>query len=59
MTLVLIRTLQLNLSHQKDIYLHTNCLAILANMSNTMSEMHAYVAQRIVRYDFIYIYIFH
>lgn len=48
MTLVLIRTLQLNLSHQKDIYLHTNCLAILANMSNTMSEMHAYVAQRII-----------
>ncbi|KAI9346649.1 Dymeclin [Pilaira anomala] len=48
MTLVLIRTLQLNLSQQKDIYLHTNCLAILANMSNTMSDMHAYVAQRIV-----------
>ncbi|CAO3606673.1 unnamed protein product [Mucor hiemalis] len=48
MTLVLIRTLQLNLSHQKDIYLHTNCLAILANMSNTMSETHAYVAQRII-----------
>ncbi|KAI8878773.1 hypothetical protein K501DRAFT_195071 [Backusella circina FSU 941] len=48
MTLVLIRTLQLNLSHQKDIYLHTNCLAILANMSTTMSDMHAYVAQRIV-----------
>ncbi|KAI9260057.1 Dyggve-Melchior-Clausen syndrome protein-domain-containing protein [Helicostylum pulchrum] len=48
MTLVLIRTLQLNLSQQKDIFLHTNCLAILANMSNTMSDMHAYVAQRIV-----------
>ncbi|KAI8645737.1 Dyggve-Melchior-Clausen syndrome protein-domain-containing protein [Parasitella parasitica] len=48
MTLVLIRTLQLNLSHQKDVYLHTNCLAILSNMSNTMSDMHAYVAQRII-----------
>ncbi|KAF1802275.1 Dyggve-Melchior-Clausen syndrome protein-domain-containing protein [Mucor lusitanicus] len=48
MTLVLIRTLQLNLSHQRDVYLHTNCLAILSNMSNTMSDMHAYVAQRIV-----------
>ncbi|CEP19899.1 hypothetical protein [Parasitella parasitica] len=48
MTLVLIRTLQLNLSHQKDVYLHTNCLAILSNMSNTMFDMHAYVAQRIV-----------
>jgi hypothetical protein len=33
----------------KDIYLHTNCLAVLANMSTTMSDMHAYVAQRIVR----------
>lgn len=50
MTLVLIRTLQLNLSQQKDIYLHTNCLAILANMSNTMSDMHAYVAQRLVSF---------
>ncbi|KAL7330192.1 hypothetical protein PS15p_205168 [Mucor circinelloides] len=48
MALVLIRTLQLNLSHQKDVYLHTNCLAILSNMSNTMSDMHAYVAQRII-----------
>ncbi|CAO3654552.1 unnamed protein product [Mucor fragilis] len=48
MTLVLIRTLQLNLSHQRDVYLHTNCMAILSNMSNTMSDMHAYVAQRII-----------
>ncbi|KAI8371481.1 Dymeclin [Radiomyces spectabilis] len=47
-TLVLIRTLQLNLSHQKDIYFHTNCLAILANMSSAMLDMHAYVAQRII-----------
>ncbi|KAI9011943.1 Dymeclin [Phycomyces nitens] len=47
-SLVLIRTLQLNLSHQKDIYFHTNCLAILANMSTSMLDMHAYVAQRII-----------
>ncbi|KAI9489961.1 Dymeclin [Zychaea mexicana] len=46
--LVLIRTLQFNLSHQKDIYFHTNCLAILANMSCTILDMHAYVAQRII-----------
>ncbi|KAJ8663343.1 hypothetical protein O0I10_000582 [Lichtheimia ornata] len=46
--LVLIRTLQFNLSHQKDIYFHTNCLAILANMSSTVLDMHAYVAQRII-----------
>ncbi|KAI7898688.1 Dymeclin [Cokeromyces recurvatus] len=48
MTLVLIRVLQLNLSHQKDIYLHTTSLAILMNMSNTMSDMHANVAQRFI-----------
>ncbi|CAO3624492.1 unnamed protein product [Cunninghamella echinulata] len=46
-TLVLIRTVLFNLSHQKDIYFHTNCLAILANMSGTMLDMHAYVAQRL------------
>ncbi|KAF7729721.1 hypothetical protein EC973_003799 [Apophysomyces ossiformis] len=46
--LVLIRTLQLNLSHQKDVYFHTNCLAILANMSTSMLDIHAYVAQRII-----------
>ncbi|KAI8086427.1 Dyggve-Melchior-Clausen syndrome protein-domain-containing protein [Halteromyces radiatus] len=45
--LVLIRTLQFNLSHQKDIYFHTNCLAILANMSASILDMHAYVAQRL------------
>ncbi|KAI9481667.1 MAG: Dymeclin [Benjaminiella poitrasii] len=47
-TLVLIRVLQLNLSHQKDIYLHTTCLAILMNMAGTMSDMHANVAQRFI-----------
>ncbi|CAO3644618.1 unnamed protein product [Cunninghamella blakesleeana] len=45
--LVLIRTVLFNLSHQKDIYFHTNCLAILANMSSSMLDMHAYVAQRL------------
>lgn len=48
MTLVLIRSIQLNLSHQKDIYIHTTCIGILLNMSHTMSDMHAYVAQRII-----------
>ncbi|KAI8331572.1 Dymeclin [Chlamydoabsidia padenii] len=45
--LVLIRTLQFNLSHQKDIFFHTNCLAILVNMSGCILDMHAYVAQRL------------
>lgn len=48
--LVMIRTLQLNLSVHRDIYLHTNCLAILANMSSTILDMHAYTAQRLIRY---------
>ncbi|KAI8366147.1 Dymeclin [Blakeslea trispora] len=48
--LVLIRALQLNLSHHKDIYLHTNALAILSNMSNTIFDMHAYVAQRLISF---------
>ncbi|KAI8068464.1 Dymeclin [Gongronella butleri] len=45
--LVLIRVLQFNLSHQKDIYFHTNCLAILANMAGSTLDMHSYVAQRL------------
>ncbi|KAI8373494.1 Dymeclin [Choanephora cucurbitarum] len=48
--LVLIRALQLNLSHHRDIYLHTNALAILSNMSSTILEMHAYVAQRLISF---------
>ncbi|CAO3701506.1 unnamed protein product [Rhizopus stolonifer] len=48
MVLVMIRTLQLNLSLHRDIYLHTNCLAILANMSSTILDMHAYTAQRVI-----------
>ncbi|KAJ3292091.1 hypothetical protein HK104_005566 [Borealophlyctis nickersoniae] len=46
--LVLIRTIQANLSQHKDIYFHTNCLAILANMSSKISGMHSVVAQKIV-----------
>ncbi|ORX54081.1 hypothetical protein DM01DRAFT_1335935 [Hesseltinella vesiculosa] len=45
--LVLTRVLQFNLSHQKDIYFHTNCLAILSNMAGSTLDMHAYVAQRL------------
>ena len=32
--LVIVRTIQYNLSRVKDKYLHTNCLATLANMSS-------------------------
>ncbi|KAI8967406.1 Dyggve-Melchior-Clausen syndrome protein-domain-containing protein [Mycotypha africana] len=48
MILVLLRIVQLNLSQKKDAFLHTNCLAILLNMSSTLSDMHSYIAQRII-----------
>ncbi|KAH8551657.1 Dymeclin [Umbelopsis sp. PMI_123] len=46
--LVLLRAVQVNLSNHKDAYLHTNCMASIANMSNSMTDIHPYVAQRIV-----------
>ena len=32
----------------RDKYLHTNCLAALANMSGQFRSLHPYVAQRLV-----------
>ena len=32
----------------RDKYLHTNCLAALANMSNQFKNLHPYVCQRIL-----------
>ena len=32
----------------RDKYLHTNCLAALANMSSHCTNLHPYTAQRIV-----------
>jgi hypothetical protein len=32
----------------QDKYLHTNCLAALANMSSQFKNLHPYVSQRIV-----------
>ena len=46
--LVVVRTIQVNMSRMRDKYLHTNCLACLANMSSTFKELHAYVAQKLV-----------
>jgi len=34
----------------QDQYLHTNCLAALANMSAQFSALHPYVSQRLVKY---------
>ncbi|KAJ8311410.1 hypothetical protein KUTeg_010765 [Tegillarca granosa] len=46
--LVVIRTIQYNMTRMRDKYLHTNCLAALANMSSHFSNLHPYVAQRLV-----------
>ncbi|CAG0881772.1 unnamed protein product [Cyprideis torosa] len=46
--LVLVRSIQANMTRTRDRYLHTNCLAALANMSNAFSALHPYVCQRLV-----------
>lgn len=48
MILVVIRTIQYNMLKMRDKYLHTNCLAALANMSGQFRSLHPYVAQRLV-----------
>ena len=35
----------------QDKYLHTNCLAALANMSAQFTNLHPFVAQKIIRYS--------
>uniref|UniRef100_A0A8C6KBU4 Dymeclin n=1 Tax=Nothobranchius furzeri TaxID=105023 RepID=A0A8C6KBU4_NOTFU len=46
--LVVIRTIQFNMTRTRDKYLHTNCLAALANMSAQFRYLHQYAAQRII-----------
>uniref|UniRef100_A0A1B6CTK8 Dymeclin n=2 Tax=Clastoptera arizonana TaxID=38151 RepID=A0A1B6CTK8_9HEMI len=48
MILVTTRTVQYNLLKMRDKYLHTNCLAALANMSAEFTQLHPYVCQRLV-----------
>ncbi|CAF2004200.1 unnamed protein product [Rotaria magnacalcarata] len=45
---VVLRTIQFNMTRMRDKYLHTNCLAALANMSSQFQNLHTYVSQRIV-----------
>ena len=45
---VVLRTIQFNMTRMRDKYLHTNCLAALANMSSQFQNLHNYVAQKIV-----------
>ena len=46
--LILLHTIQKNVSSMKDVYLHTNCLAIMANMSCTMTNLHPQACQKLV-----------
>ncbi|KAH9369058.1 hypothetical protein HPB48_002596 [Haemaphysalis longicornis] len=46
--LVVIRTIHFNMTRMRDKYLHTNCLAALANMSSHFKNLHPYVCQRFV-----------
>jgi len=39
-----------NMAHTKDQYLHTNCLATLANASGKFVNLHPYVCQRLVAF---------
>ncbi|KAL3812564.1 hypothetical protein ACJIZ3_013832 [Penstemon smallii] len=48
MVIILIRTVKYNLSKLKDVYLHTNCLATLANMAPHVHRLSAYASQRLV-----------
>ncbi|EEB10347.1 Dymeclin, putative [Pediculus humanus corporis] len=46
--LVVIRTIHYNMLKMRDKYLHTNCLAALANMSNNFCNLNSYVSQRLL-----------
>lgn len=46
--LVVIRTIQYNMTRMRDKYLHTNCLAALANMSSQFTNLNLFVAQKII-----------
>ncbi|XP_022721781.1 dymeclin-like isoform X1 [Durio zibethinus] len=48
MVIILIRTVQYNLSKLRDVYLHTTCLATLANMAPHIHRLSAYASQRLV-----------
>lgn len=46
--LVILKTIQTNMTKMRDKYLHTNCLATLANMSSKFHSFHPYVAEKIL-----------
>ena len=48
LVVVLVRSVQSNLREQHDSYVHTNCLAALANMAPTFSQLHVHAARSLV-----------
>lgn len=46
--IMLTRTVKYNLVQLRDVYLHTNCLAALANMAPHAANLSSYAAQRLV-----------
>lgn len=46
--IVLIRTVKFNLSKLSDVYLHTNCLATMANMAPHCHHLTSYASQRLI-----------
>ncbi|XP_076924201.1 uncharacterized protein LOC143586561 [Bidens hawaiensis] len=48
MVIILIRTMKYNMSKMRDVYLHTNCLAALANMAPHVHRLSSYASQRLV-----------
>ena len=45
---IVLRTIQFNMARMRDKYLHTNCLAALANMSSQFNNLHTSITQRII-----------
>ncbi|KAK4782689.1 hypothetical protein SAY86_007063 [Trapa natans] len=48
LVIILIRTVKYNLSKLRDVYLHTNCLATLANIAPHCHRLSAYASERLV-----------
>jgi len=46
--LICLRVIQINLGKYKDIYLHSNCLAIITNLAIKMDNIHYYVAHKLM-----------
>jgi dymeclin len=45
---LLLRTAHFNLAALKDVYLHTNCLATMANLAPSMTNLSVHTSQRLV-----------